>query len=204
MDFLEDQSHVVSFMYELPTRSNRALLEYTVFSAKNMDPENLSPLLKEAICNRLPGVNYRIVRSEKGVIPMGVADPFKGGKQRRLRAGLMAGAARPSTGYAFLRIQRWARDCAESLILQREIQTSHKDPLLTSVMDKIFLRVLKMMPSQTSRLFLDLFKKTPGRSLVRFLNDEGGLLDHIYVINSLPKRPFIRAFIRAFIRRYDA
>ena len=36
-----------------------------------------------------------------------------------LRAGLMSGAARPATGYAFQCIQRWADGCGEALLLTR-------------------------------------------------------------------------------------
>jgi lycopene beta-cyclase len=192
MDFIEDQTHPVSFMYELPTSRTKALLEYTVFSSTCIAPESLEPLLEKIISERLAGKAFRINRTEKGVIPMGLADQSQTTNQRWLKAGLISGAARPSTGYAFLRIQRWARSCSEKLRSQAEIGLAHKDPIITSTMDRIFLNVLAMTPHHASSLFFDLFKNTPTPSLIRFLNDEGRYLDHILVILSLPKLPFIR------------
>ena len=192
MDFIEDQTHPVSFMYELPTSQTKALLEYTVFSSTCIGPESLKPLLEKIISDRLAGKAFRINRTEKGVIPMGLADQSRTFHHRWVKAGLISGAARSSTGYAFLRIQRWARICSEKLRSQAVIGLAHKDPILTSIMDRIFLKVLTMTPHHAPRIFFDLFKNTPTSSLIRFLNDEGRYLDHILVILSLPKLPFIR------------
>lgn len=192
MDFIEDQTHPVSFMYELPTSRTKALLEYTVFSSTCIAPERLEPLLERIISDRLAGKAFRINRTEKGVIPMGLADQSRTINHRWVKAGLISGAARSSTGYAFLRIQRWARICSEKLRSQTVIGLPHKDPILTSTMDRIFLKVLAIRPHHGPKLFFDLFKNTPTPSLIRFLNDEGRYLDHILVILSLPKRPFIR------------
>lgn len=192
MDFIEDKNYAVSFMYELPTTRTRALLEYTVFSATRIAPEELLPLLEKIIDKRFAAGQFRIIRTEQGVIPMGLMNQSRLDNRRWLKAGLMAGAARPSTGYAFLRIQRWARECAEMLASPVKMPIIQKDPPITLIMDKIFLRVLKMMPHQASSLFLKLFKRTPTLSLVRFLNDEGQFRDHLLVIKSLPKLPFIR------------
>lgn len=192
MDFIEDQTHPVSFMYELPTSRTKALLEYTVFSSTCIAPERLEPLLERIISDRLAGKAFRINRTEKGVIPMGLADQSRTINHRWVKAGLISGAARSSTGYAFLRIQRWARICSEKLRSQTVIGLPHKDPILTSTMDRIFLKVLAIKPHHGPKLFFDLFKNTPTPSLIRFLNDEGRYLDHILVILSLPKRPFIR------------
>lgn len=192
MDFIEDPSYPVSFMYELPTSQSKALLEYTVFSRTCMTPETLLPLLEKSISSRLGGLDFRILRTEKGVIPMGLIDQSQIETRSWLKAGLMAGAARPSTGYAFLRIQRWARVSAEEIISKNKSIKLHKDPLITSIMDRMFLKVLSLTPQHASRLFFDLFRNTPTASLIRFLNDEGRFLDHVLVIKSLPKISFIR------------
>jgi lycopene beta-cyclase len=195
MDFVELPEYPVSFFYELPKTTTQSLIEFTVFSKTCIDPEQLRSLLFEGVNKRLSGVSYRIIRIEKGIIPMGVESrPSK--PSAWVRSGLGAGAARPSTGYAFLRIQQWARDCAHSIATGQTTIGTRSDPWITKRMDQLFLKVLIQSPISASLLFLELFEKAPTPALLRFLNDEGSLGDHLKVIRAMPSRPFLDVFFK--------
>jgi hypothetical protein len=57
-----------------------------------------------------------------------------------VRAGTPGGAIRPSSGYAFRRIQTWAARCADALVDRDEPLAGPPDPPARSLMDRIFLR----------------------------------------------------------------
>jgi lycopene beta-cyclase len=195
MDFVKHDDHPVSFLYVLPASANQALVEYTVFSTSPIDPESLKPNLVQLLACRFGLSHHDIIRVERGAIPMGRARA-RSDSTNRIRSGLIGGAARPSTGYAFLRIQRWAKACSEALIEDQRLVGMKEDPLLTKVMDHLFLKVISRNSISAETLFFELFKNTPTPSLIRFLNDEGSTGDHLRVISSLPKSPFVRALLR--------
>jgi lycopene beta-cyclase len=195
MDFVKHDDHPISFLYVLPTSETQALVEYTVFSTSLIDPESLKPNLVQSLTCRLGVGQHEIIRVERGAIPMGMTGA-RSNPKNRIRSGLIAGAARPSTGYAFLRIQRWAKACSELLLEHQRLVGMKEDPLLTKVMDKLFLKVISRHSISAETIFLELFKNTPTPSLIRFLNDEGSFADHLRVISSLPKSPFVRALMR--------
>ena len=62
---------------------------------------------------RTGGASWSVQRAEHGALPMGLASPLPAVPWTR--AGLFHGGARPSTGYAFQRIQAWAEACAGAL-----------------------------------------------------------------------------------------
>jgi lycopene beta-cyclase len=195
MDFVQHDDHPVSFLYVLPTSETQALVEYTVFSTSLIDPESLKPDLVRSLTRKMGVGQHDIIRVERGAIPMGRTGAQSNSKNR-ISSGLIAGAARPSTGYAFLRIQRWAKACAKLILEHQGLVGMTEDPLLTKVMDSLFLKVLTRTSMSAETIFLELFKNTPTQSLVRFLNDEGSIRDHFRVISSLPKSSFVRAVLR--------
>lgn len=191
MDFLEEDAFPVSFLYVLPRSPHCALMEYTVFSRSFIQPDQLEAALRGLVKDRLEGLPYKILRTEAGVIPMGM-QTGPSASPGWIEAGLLNGAARPSTGYAFLRIQRWSRECAKAITQGACTPTVIRDPMMTSMMDGLFLKVLGNRHSRGSDILTQLFKRTPTPSLVRFLNDEGNFIDHLKVIWAMPKIPFFR------------
>ena len=90
-----------------------------------------------------------------------------------VRVGLTAGAARPATGYAFQRIQRWALECKRSLQINGLPIGHPPDSFVIRQMDAIFLTVLRNRPELGPELFMRLFSKVSSEKLIRFLSDQG-------------------------------
>ena len=119
-----------------------------------------------------------------------------------IKAGLFVGGARPSSGYAFQRIQRWATACALS-ISNGALPVAHQaDSILLQWMDAIFLKVMQKQPQLAPKLFLAMFNKVKPIVMVRFLSDEGTIKDYLAIILALPPSPFLKQlFTQILLRR---
>ena len=191
----------VAFTYVLPISSTRALVEFTVFSVKPQSAQALSADLAAAIEQRVKGAVFAVLRSEQGVLPMGLSPALTalGGHDHTsnyVRVGLFAGAARPATGYAFQRIQRWATDCAARIAGGGSPVAHTKDPWLLARMDSLFLRVIQRQPQLAPQMFMDIFARVDSQRVIRFLSDQGRLSDYAAIVLALPFKPFLRQLFR--------
>lgn len=194
MDFSPSNSENISFTYTLPISKTRALVEYTVFSVLPMAVVELEAPLVQEVKSRTNGTPYKIIRAEYGLLPMGITSRRKmlPAHPTYIFAGLSAGASRPSTGYAFQRIQNWAQRCGAELAAGF-LPSSHKqDDYLLRQMDRIFLNVLSHHPIKGPELFFQLFSESKSDSVIRFLSDQASLNDYFSIARSLPVLPFIR------------
>jgi lycopene beta-cyclase len=201
MSFSSARPDCVAFTYVLPTSSTRALVEFTVFALKPQSAHALSADLASAIEQRVKGAVFSVLRSEQGVLPMGLTPALTalGGHDHPstyVRVGLFAGAARPATGYAFQRIQRWATDCAARIAGGGSPVAHAKDPWLLAWMDSLFLRVIRRQPQLAPQMFVDIFSRVDSQRVIRFLSDQGRLSDYAAIVLALPFRPFLRQLFR--------
>lgn len=198
MDFYPATEAFVGFNYVLPLSTTRALVEFTVFASKIYDQAELVSYLDAQVEKFAGGRPYQRLRNEYGLIPMGVGKPkgtVKPTEQHSsyVRVGLTAGAARPATGYAFQRIQRWALACKQSL-QKNGLPVGHQpDSFVIRQMDAIFLNVLRHHPELGPELFMRLFSKVSSEKLIRFLSDQGRVSDYLAVILSLPPGLFMKS-----------
>ena len=198
MDFYQANQAFVGFNYVLPLSTTRALVEFTVFASKIYDQAELVSYLDVQIEKLAGGRPYQRRRTEYGLIPMGMGKPKEVDKPAQqhssyVRVGLTAGAARPATGYAFQRIQRWAFACKQSL-QKNGLPIGHQpDSFVIRQMDAIFLNVLRLHPALGPELFMRLFSKVSSEKLIRFLSDQGRVSDYLAVILSLPPGLFMKS-----------
>ena len=197
MDFANEQSGAVAFTYVLPLASDLALIETTLFDPQPHGPADLADRQQQAVQRLCGGAASQVVRTEAGILPMGITHPQTELGRGHWRAGLMSGAARPATGYAFQRIQRWADRCSAALRSGREPVGHAPDPLLTQLMDRLFLDVLRSHPERAPELFTRLFGRTSTPRIVRFLSDGGSLMDRVAVAAALPTGLFLRQLMRS-------
>jgi lycopene beta-cyclase len=110
-------------------------------------------------------------------------------------AGNAGGALRAASGYGFLRIQHWARACADSLTRGAPPLGHPAEPRLRRSMDRIFLQAVRADLDRTPAYFLALAERMPPAGLVRFLSDAARLTDYAGLIASLPTAPFLRQLV---------
>ena len=183
------------FVYLLPFSPDEALIEVTRFATAPL-PAGLLEAELSAACARLANGGYEVVRREHGAIPMSVDVPVvSNGNGRIVDAGRRGGAARPSTGYAFQRIDSWAERASGEIAAGRMPSGHPADSPLYRTLDRIFLQVLANHPELAPSLFLALAAHTPVNCLVRFLSDAAGPFDVAAVVAALPPLPFLGALI---------
>lgn len=183
----------VCFVYVLPTSSKKALIEFTSFGPDPILPKDLDKLLQQAITHRLSMSAYTVLRYEHGVLPMGINSTKSHQDPNHILAGLTAGGARASSGYAFTRIQRWAFCCAQSLAAGDGPVKHAQDSFVQKFMDSLFLKLVRSRPDLAPELFVALFSGTDTQSIIRFLSDRALPTDYVRVIASLLPGPLLKA-----------
>jgi len=201
MNFLAPNARDVPFVYVLPVSPTRALVEVTVFGATPLGPGELSVRLEAALAKRVGDASFTLLRSEHGILPMGLTETPVTVDPSHVKVGMMAGGARPSTGYAFQRIQRWAGECADALMSCGQPVGHRPDPFALRMMDQIFLDVLRADPSRGGALFFSLFSRTDPARIIGFLSGGSGLFDSLAVVAAMPVSPFVKAALAMTRRR---
>ena len=191
MESMRYEKNNFLFDYILPIKKNRFLVEVTFFSKSKITSKKLDKiLLKSLITNKFK--NYKIIRKEYGVIPMGFINKntyFKNNKY--FYAGSIGGAVRPSSGYAFLRIQEWAKKSAINLKENGKPISHPKENIIVYFLDRIFLGVLEKNLSSAPLIFFIFLKRINSKSFFRFMIGVPTLLDYLKVVLSMPKKYFL-------------
>lgn len=190
MHFRGGCSAGVDFLYILPFARDRALVEVTCFAAASPSLAALAAWL-DAEIDALGAGGHDVLRSEAGALPMevGYRAPAAPGV---IHLGLAGGAARPSTGYAFQRIQAQA-DAVAADLAKGVAPRIPRDGPMARFMDRVFLQVLAAAPERGPALFESLFRNAPPERLERFLSGSTRADDRLSVMTSLPPLPFLRA-----------
>lgn len=188
MDFRTAQTDGINFIYVLPYSDREALVESTAFSRN----PSVSGTHLDAVTTYIAenfGDDYDIKFEESGKLPMTTARiPTKLG-ERMFAIGVAGGSARPSSGYAFHRIQRQTSEIARAIVEKRRIPQTFASRKY-DFFDRVFLEVVAGNPALAKDSFLRMFKKVSPDSLIRFLTEESSAADDLAVINALPKLGF--------------
>ena len=186
----------VLFTYVLPFSPQRALVEPTRFSPHPVDREQLERDFQDLL-RRRGWRATRVVRKEHGILPMGLPPTPPTEWPGYVRGGTGGGGLRMASGFGFLRIQKWARGCADALTAGDLPHGHPPDPWGQRVMDELFLKVLRFRPDMGPRMFERMMSATDPSVFVRFMSDSANWGDRLQVVRSLPTVPFIRALLEA-------
>ncbi len=203
MDFSVPQRDGLHFVYVLPYAADRALVEATYFTPALLPEATYERALRDYLGDRLGVGAFEVVLRERGVIPMTTAPPALRQSPRVHNLGLRGGAAKASTGYAFLAIQRSAAELARRLAIARPgalIDPPEPRPALAVAMDRVFLSHLERHPERAPALFVDLFERLPPDLLIRFLSDRATPAECLRVMASTPLAAMTREVLRSRAR----
>lgn len=196
MDFTMTSSHQIPFTYVLPISRHRALIEATVFGPDPLCPIDLLAQLEAAKLKCMGANPFAVIRSESGVLPMGLIAQPANSDPGYVKVGVMAGGARASSGFAFQRIQQWAEECCLAIAAGRGLVGHARDPWLSRQMDQLFLEVIRTEPQKAPDLFLAIFEKANSTSVIRFLSGRGTLKDYLQIVTALPAKHFARQLLK--------
>jgi lycopene beta-cyclase len=190
----EGATDALRFTYVLPFSPTRALVEDTSIGGGAIRAEER----RDAIATHLDEVwnsgGAHVLREERGTLPM-TTHPFPAVRGPRLFAvGAAAGALRPSSGYAFVRLQRHARALARAVATGAEApaRLGHRRH---DRLDALFLRVLTADPAGFDRHLLTLARGVDAGTFARFMTDASSARDDAAVIASLTRPGFLRAMV---------
>lgn len=206
MDFDVTQAHGVHFVYVLPFDAHTALVESTFFTEQLLPADVYEAAIDTWLSGRRPGVAFRTISRESGVIPM-TTQPFDAWPSPRVvRIGTAGGQVKPSTGYAFLAVQRFVNEFAPRVVSALRGGGFAEPPAVrgprTTALDTIFLSYLRRHPERGPATFYRLFERVPAAALVRFLSDTGTLADDLTVMRrSDSPRLALEAFFAAPLLR---
>ena len=196
MDFRIEEKPSNTFVYVLPVSSNKALIEYTVFSPALLDKEEYDAGLQQYIQQFLKLSSYKILDEEFGVIPMSTYT-FSRGEGSIVNIGTAGGQTKSSSGYTFRFIQKHAAAIVQALM---QAQTPHVNEKIFDkrfrLYDDTLLNILYYWKSYASTIFSTLFKKNKPQQVLKFLDKETTLTEELKIMNTVPKTVFVPAALR--------
>ncbi|MFM8440969.1 MAG: lycopene cyclase family protein [Acidobacteriota bacterium] len=194
MDFRVPESTALHFIYVLPYSETEALVESTSFDREPLPLDIHTIHLRKYIAEHF-GESYRTLSNESGNLPMSSKRLRPNDSENFVTIGAAAGAIRPSSGYAFHRIQRTTKQIASRLASGRSITEVRQAASKYRLYDNVFLEVIDSdLPGATVH-FERLFRSAHPDSLTRFMLDEGSIIDDVRVALSVKKLPFIKGII---------
>lgn len=196
MDFRILQDGDIRFCYLLPFDETRALIE--LVSLQPCDSESLMErYLKEIL--RIP--EFRILSREAGASPL-TCKPFTRRLGRRvLSIGIPGGRIKPTTGYAFLRIQNDSERILESLQTRGHPFHIPPSPGGFRLCDSMLLEIQAHHPDRMAGLYTRLFDANPIRRIFRFLDEEATPVECLQIMNSMPRGLFLQAWMHIVFGR---
>ena len=197
----------LSFHNVLPLDAHTALIRHASVAPEATRPEAHRARLEAHLGTLAPATAWRVLAEEVGELSMSTRT-FPAHHGPRIHTlGAAAGAVRPSSGYAFSRIQRHSTEMARALARgARSGAVSWPErvgPTRLAGLDAIFLHALAAEPERFPQIFLEMARRVPGSSFARFMTDVSTPLEEARMIAALPKEPFIAAALRAGIPRRE-
>jgi lycopene beta-cyclase len=199
MDFNVPQMDATAFMYLLPMSRQKALVEYTLFSPTIMIESAYDGVLNAYMEQHYKGLNYKIVHTEMGAIPM-ATKKIASKKEAIISIGTMGDAVKASTGYAFQFIQQQAAQLVAQLKLN-QLLNSEVHNTRHQFYDAVLLYILENKKMAGDEIFSRIFKRNKAATIFRFLSNTSSIIEDIHIMRSLPTSIFLPAAIKVLLRR---
>jgi lycopene beta-cyclase len=197
MDMSIRQHEGLRFMYILPESETEALVEFTIFSENLLINEEYAIELQKYLY-QLTKDQHEVLEEEFGIIPM-TNYPFAQPQNTNyLKIGSAAGFAKPSTGYAFKRTQRYCASIVHQLENGKAPTIKHSKWFM--FMDAVLLRVMKMPKVRSAVVFQQLYENTPMPLLLKFLDEQTNWKETLRVMQAVPIFLFIKATLKEYFR----
>jgi lycopene beta-cyclase len=200
MDFRVSQKEGTTFMYVLPVSTNKALVEYTLFTETLLPQEKYSEELIQYLSDYL-GINtFTIEQEEFGIIPM-TNHVFPSVEGKVIYIGIAGGQAKGSSGYAFQFIQKRTASVVDALKNNRVPKADNSiNAKKFRLYDSVLLSVLHHKKLNGDQIFAAIFQKNPPQRVLRFLDNETSVWDDLHIMNSVPTGIFLKAAMQQLFR----
>ncbi len=200
MDFRPSQGHGTTFVYVMPLAADRALVEYTLFSPSLLEDGEYDAGLSAYIGSQLGITEFEVVEREFGIIPM-TNHRFEARNGRILNLGTAGGQTKASSGFTFRFIQKHTDRIVDSLSRNgHPFDVRFPGKARFDWYDSTLLNILSNRTLEGSFVFRELFRKNSPSTILRFLDNETSPWQELWLLNTLPQWPFMRAGIREWLQ----
>jgi lycopene beta-cyclase len=166
----------VRFLYVLPSHTRHALVEHVACipaAGKLMHGHEEEQALKSYVENTLGVTGYSVVSEEQGINPM-TDYPFPRRRSRHVMAiGIAGGMLKPSTGFAFARIQRDSAAIVRSLVEHGQPFDVPRSGWAYRLSEPLMLWAMARHGQLVGSLLGALFKVGRTPRILSFLDEEG-------------------------------
>lgn len=199
MDFRVQQVRGTSFMYLLPLTETRALIEYTLFTAKTLESHEYDIELRDYIDRFLQLGEYKIIEEEFGIIPM-TNTRFQFFENGMYNIGIAGGQTKASTGYTFQFIQKQSEMIIDCLIHNNPLDRIRLTPKRFLFYDHVLLQLLSGNRLGGKEIFTRMFTRNNAAAIFKFLDNETTLIEELKLISTLQTMPFVQAAMKVVSR----
>lgn len=195
MDFSKNEKEKFDFFYLLPFSKNKALVEFTVYSADLIAEEELEISLRSYLGKLTKNQHYKIVFRETGIIPMSTQVNPKITSDRIIPIGTNGGWTKSSTGYTFHTIQKNCMQLVQNLESGNSKGLRILKPTRFKFYDNILLNIAHKWPESLQNLFFNLFETSKAETVLRFLNEDTGFGEELKMLSKLRFKIFIKSLL---------
>jgi lycopene beta-cyclase len=198
MDFSVTQNGNTRFMYVLPTASNEALVEYTLFSKEVLEAHEYEDEIKKYL-EKLEVTEYQITDKEQGNIPMTCYPFWKKNTKNIVNIGSAGGWTKASTGYTFKNTVKKSKQLVAFINAKKDFRKFQKRDKFWFY-DLLFIDVLYKNNALGSQVFSALFKNGNPILIFKFLDGETTFWEDLKVMLKCPTLPFAIALLKRVIK----
>ena len=192
MDFRIDQQGETRFVYVLPYSKNKALIEATIFSKEQWDNEQYDPIIRSYLSDYLNLNSYKIIETEHGAIPMTTSRFSTLQSSSVIPIGTLNDSVKPSSGYAFIRIQEEADRIIHLLSSAKAINLRRTGRFRWY--DRTLLDVVIRGKKDAKQIFSLMFQHNTPQEIFKFLSERTNLWEEVKIFWTLPFWPFLSSF----------
>ena len=179
----------------MPQSAKKALVEVAIFSNELLSQDNYDAIVKDYIQGYLQIENYHIDEEEFGVIPMTTYPFIKHNTKRIIHIGTGGGIVKPSSGYAFKRIQEHSDQLVKCIKKGTPLSKSY-DGLNGRFLlyDKVMLHAMLHNGVSGEEIFTKLFDKRKASEIFKFLDQKTNFVEEVGIFRAPPMVPFTKSF----------
>jgi lycopene beta-cyclase len=183
-------------LYVLPFSEQCALVESVLCTTAPVRWERCDEVLQGYLESMLGIKTYAVLREEQGINPL--TDwrfPRQLGKHI-MAIGNHGGMVKPSTGYAFLRMQTDSSAIIKSLLKVGHPFNISSSPRRYRYFDAVMLKIMSQHAERIEPILLSLFKQNPAGRIFRFLDEVATLGENVLMMPSLPPQLLWQSFLQ--------
>jgi lycopene beta-cyclase len=186
MDFRTQQDGAMRFFYVLPSSDRQALIEYVTCAREKPCIAQQEYALAEYLAMAFGLVDCQVERREEGASLL-TSRPFERRLGRHVMAiGAAGGRIKPTTGYAFARIQRDSAGIVDSLRRCGHPFDVPKDAWRYRCYDAAMLEIMASNGERIAPIFAKMFHRNSADRIFRFLDEVASPWDDLRLAASLP------------------